>query len=373
MDALQQGDVVGPYRLIREAGAGGFSVVWKAEPTGGGDPVALKLPQVPELVEHLRRESALLSELEDPAIPRLIAADLLHDPPYVAFAWVEGKALTPLPAKDKGRVLFAMERARDVALELGRLHDRGVVHGDIKPTNVLIHPETGAPTILDWGLARVQIELRRERTLAQSLVSVDGTSIAGTLEYMAPEVLTGQDPSPASDLFSLGVTLHELLTGQPPAFGVDPCELNPYLTPGLPVLLRSLLHRDPASRVRRAADLVEILRGLIRAERSCLKRKNGRERRRVRQARLRTVARALRGARTALLLVIGVMAIALPLLFGLAFQVEAIGALAIFGGVAFATLGMILGVTTINAFLLRVPERIYKDRAGHPLWTFMMQ
>jgi len=243
----------------------------------------------------------------------------------------------------------------------------------LKPENVLVR-SSGRCSLLDLGLAQVQVKTRQQRSLAQSLVSVDGRSIAGTLEYMAPELLVGAQPSQASDVYSLGVMLHQALTGRSPAFGVTPRSLNPYLPPRTEELLRHLLHHDPAERFASAAPLAEELWRLVALERGCLEQRNGHARRAVWLGRMAVVKRGVKALGL-------VVALGLTLAFGL-------GNLSLllnwwpddlFVGTAIIAInfvvwvGLLLGITTINAWVLGVAEKRYKERRGHPLWTFMMQ
>jgi hypothetical protein len=379
---LQPGLVLGTeaaqYELVAPAGAGGFSEVWRARRVGAGDLVALKVPRVPDLVEHLRREASLGARVSDPQVVPIIEAALEHDPPYLVMPWVEGPPIAlddraPEPRDQLAALLVALDLAR--ALE--RLHALGVAHGDLKPSNVLV--VDGQVRILDLGLGAVQVETRLERSLAQSVVSVDGRSIAGTLDYMAPELFSGAErprgATPAADIYALGVLLHHQLTGRPPAFGVAPATLNAFLPPGTEELLRRMLRQDPAQRAS-ARVVARALARLVADERRCLARRNGHQRRRVWTARMRTLQRGLRGLVTVVLApLLGVGAAMLATRMPGALHVDVAVALAI-ASVPLTFFGLIpltLGMTTINAWLLGVPERTYKERQGHPWWTFMMQ
>lgn len=377
--------IVGDYRLLEEAGAGGFSVVWRAEAlrtagetawsAGGATPrpqVALKFPRVERFVEHLRQEASLAGAALDPQVVPILSAHLEHDPPFLVMPWIEGRPLKPPSALKPSRISEGLKRGADLAAILGRLHARGVSHGDIKPGNLRLGRD-GRLQLLDLGLARLQVESNLERSLAQSLVSVDGRSLAGTLDYMAPELFEGGEPGPASDVYALGVLLHELITGRPPAFGVSPREVNPDLPPGSEALLRALLHPAPNERLTDLGVVGELLARLIEAERRCLKRRNGHARRRVFQRRLETLRGGLRG----LLLAAGIVLLAALIRYFAAlpgtFTGGAIEVALILGTTVFLPTGLLLGITTVNAWILGVPEGLYKKRPGHPLWSFMMQ
>src|SRR5262249_51000155 len=150
-------------------------------------------------------------------------------------------------APDPREIVTALRRFRKVAAVVARLHEAGIVHGDLKPGNLRFDPP-GNCHVLDLGLARHQVTVRQASTLRASIVSVTGEKIAGTLEFMAPEVMSGARPEQAADVYALGVLLHSMLCGRPPAFGVSPGELNPFLPPGMTDFLRQMLHPDAAGR-----------------------------------------------------------------------------------------------------------------------------
>jgi serine/threonine protein kinase len=377
---LRPGMFVGEFELLERAGAGGFSEVWKVRKPPEPALYAIKLPRVDALVDHLRRDAALASRFSDPQVVAPLEVRLDAEPPHVVLPWIEGRPFPlpetpPRPEEQAGALALFLELVRVVA----RLHEQGLVHGDLKPGNVLVDA-SGSPRILDLGLARVQIEARLERSLAQSVVSVDGRSIAGTLDFMAPELFDGAKPSSASDVYSLGVILHHLLSGRPPAFGVSPRALNPYLPPGCEDFLRRLLHFDPASRVARAADLVPELERLHAAELRCLARRHGHERRRVFLERMGTLKRGLRAlgvGLSAFSLASGAIVLLGELEASQTFRGPALEAalvlIAISGFSFFTIVPLLLAVTTVNAWVLGIPEKTYKNRRGHPIWSFLMQ
>ncbi len=373
---LIPGQLLGDYELLGPAGAGGFSVVWQARRVGGEELVAIKVPQVEQLVEHLRQEATLTRRVDDPQVAPILEAHLDHDPPFLVLPWIGDGPLEPPREVPSPLVLAAtLERVLDLTRVLARVHAKGVVHGDLKPGNVLLRPD-GKVVLCDLGLARLQVKANLERSLAQSLVSVDGRSLAGTLDYMAPELFEGQEPSAASDLYALGVLLHHLLTGRPPAFGVSAEEVNPYLTPGAEGLLRWLLQPDPARRPASAEQVARVLARLLRAEERCLARRNGHERRRVFERRMRVLRRGARAllvavAGAAALLALGWTALAIGTEAGPFGRVRTLIFLTVLNPIAWV--GLVLGITTINAWIAGVPDGVYKKRPGHPIWSFMMQ
>jgi serine/threonine protein kinase len=368
------GQVLLDYELLDALGAGGFSFVWRARHRPTGAVVAIKLPRVPEFVAQLRREALVASRFSDPQFVGVLEVHLDHDPPFLVMPYVEGADLeTPDRAPEPRDIVAALRRFRQIVEVVARLHEAGFVHGDLKPGNVRVGAD-GVCYLLDLGLARHQVAARQTTTLRASVVSVDGKRIAGTLDYMAPEVMTGERPGASADVYALGVILHRLLCGRPPAFGVSPAALNPFLPPRTTDLLRAMLAPDPKRRAPDASWLRPAVDALIRAEERCLRRRNGHERRRIFQERMRTLARGakvLLATGTLLLFLIwGIPG--LRMLFA-ARAVRLAPALLVFAAVPIGFIGFLLGVTTINAYLLGIPEKTYKNRPGHKLWTLMMQ
>ncbi|MEK7866907.1 MAG: serine/threonine-protein kinase [Planctomycetota bacterium] len=372
---LAPGMRLGGYELLDEAGAGGFSVVWRARAVDSGEIVALKLPRVPEFIAHLRREALIASRIQNPQVANVREVRLDHDPPFLVMPYVAGANLAlhdePPPPT---RILAAFRIFRRIVDVVTGLHDAGVVHGDLKPGNIRFD-DRGTCYLLDLGLARLQVTARQQSSLRASVVSVTGEKIGGTLDYMAPEVVAGEKPTTASDVYALGVILHHLLCGKPPAFGVSPRELNRYLPPGTSEFLRQMLHPAPTLRIYGAGALLDDVDRFIYLEERCLRRRNGHERRLVFAERMRTLARGIKWVGLALLMLLAGVAVALTYatVVTRADYEKGRYTLVIIPVYLFGVLTAVLGVTTINAWLAGIPEKTYKNRKGHALWNFMMQ
>ncbi|KAF0240835.1 MAG: serine/threonine protein kinase [Planctomycetota bacterium] len=372
------GHILGGYELLDQIGAGGFSIVMRARHVASGDIVALKLPRVPAFIAHLKREALMAARIQDPQVVAIREVCLDQDPPFLAMPYIAGANLDlPAEAPPPGEIVLAFTCFRQVVDVVARLHAAGITHGDLKPGNIRID-EAGKCHILDLGVARQQVAARQLSTLRASVVSVTGEKIAGTLEFMAPEVMSGAPPEMAADVYALGVILHQLLCGRPPAFGVTPAALNPYLPPGTSDFLRHLLHHDPKRRITDARGLPPVVDGFIFAEKRCLARRNGHARRLVFVERMRTLVRGLRALTVASAMVVLVL-LAIRFLGGgpgrHAYQPVYLGIVDV-AAIACVPLGficMLLAMTTINAWYMGIPEKTYKNRRGHPLWTFMMQ
>lgn len=211
---------VGPYRIIRRIGAGGMGVVYEAEQASPRRRVALKLVHSYGVMEeaHRRflRESEILGQLDHPGIARIHEAGTFDAgsglQPYFSMEYVEGD---PLVAHAERRGLGRAERLQllvRVCHAVQHAHERGVVHRDLKPDNILV-TDLGFPKVLDFGVARLIGDEARHGTLQTR----EGALI-GTLTHMAPEQLAGdaEATGPRSDVYALGVLAYQLLAGRLP-------------------------------------------------------------------------------------------------------------------------------------------------------------
>ncbi|MBI4576097.1 MAG: SUMF1/EgtB/PvdO family nonheme iron enzyme [Planctomycetes bacterium] len=227
--AAGPGARVGEWVLEERLGGGGFGEVWRARHHLWPERrVAVKLPGGGRAMAHLERAGRLLGRVESPHVLRPLSVDLSADPPYVVLPCVEGGDLGqrlarggPLPVAE------AVEVVRQVLEGLDAAHRAGVVHRDVKPSNVLLGSD-GVVRLTDFDLgvswARDGAALARE--LENSLDDERTEGLAGTLDYMAPELREGAGPDPRSDLYAVGVLLFECLTGERPKPGDRPGALR---------------------------------------------------------------------------------------------------------------------------------------------------
>lgn len=204
----------GRYRLDAQIGTGGMSTVYRAFDTVLERQVAIKLmhreiASDSDQLERFRREARAVAQLNHPHIVTVIDAGEDDNTPYIVFEYVEGETLKDrirrhgrLPIQES--IAYAIEIAR----ALGVAHERGIVHRDVKPQNVLVDEE-GSAKVTDFGIAR---------TLDQEGLTADGR-VLGTTDYVSPEQALGHSVTGQSDLYSLGIVLFEMLTGDVPFKG----------------------------------------------------------------------------------------------------------------------------------------------------------
>jgi serine/threonine protein kinase len=214
---LSSGDRVGPYRLIREIGAGGTATVWLAERADGSlqRHVALKLPRIAWLdrgfAERLNRERDILASLEHRSIARLYDAGVdAAGRPFLALEYVEGKPLDRYAMEHRLSPKQLLPLFLRVARAVAFAHARLIVHRDLKPTNILVK-EGGEICLLDFGIAR----LLHPQSLHELRLTRVGARVL-TPEYAAPEQITSQPITVATDVYSLGVLLYSLFSGRSP-------------------------------------------------------------------------------------------------------------------------------------------------------------
>ena len=216
---LHPGREIGPYRLVREIGRGGMGTVWIACRTDGAlkRPVALKLLRWghldPPFTQRFERERDILAALTHPNIARLYDAGVTPSgQPYLALEYVNGDPLTTYAdARDldvRSRVALFLQ----VIDAVHHAHRNLVIHRDLKPGNILVSPD-GVVHLLDFGIAKLLAE-ERSAVAATELTRLAGPLL--TLEYASPEQVASAALTTASDIYSLGVVLYELLCGQRP-------------------------------------------------------------------------------------------------------------------------------------------------------------
>ena len=217
--ALAAGDRVGPYRLLRELGAGGMAQVWLARRDDGAfvREVALKIPQLSRLRRDLARRFAqerdILARLEHPHIARFYDAGVAADGlPYLAMEYVDGQPITTWCERQRLNLAQRIALFRQVLDAVQFAHGSLVIHRDLKPSNILVTAD-GQVRLLDFGIARLLADSEGDNS-DSALTQLGGRAL--TPDYASPEQIRGEPLTIASDQYALGVLLYELLAGQRP-------------------------------------------------------------------------------------------------------------------------------------------------------------
>jgi serine/threonine protein kinase/photosystem II stability/assembly factor-like uncharacterized protein len=271
------GDVVGHYRILSKIGEGGMGSVYRAHDELLKRDVAVKVlaKEIADKVgrDRLLEEARIASSLSHPNICTVYEVGKLDDDFYVVMELIEGQRLSSLIG-DAGLPHETILRyAIQIADALAHAHDRGIVHRDLKSSNVMVTRE-GRAKVLDFGLA---ISLRKERLddATRSVVDLgSGSELVGTLAYLAPEILRGETATQQSDIWAFGVLLYEAAAGRLPFTGNTGLEmasgilhqtsapLPSHIPPGLVGIVQRCLAKEAALRFQRASEVQAALEAL---------------------------------------------------------------------------------------------------------------
>lgn len=295
--------MLGPYELIERFPIGGMGIVYRAVHQRTGAVVALKTVRdfEPDLLEGVRREIQALSHLNHPGVVRILDTSLDDLTPWFAMEFVEGRTLaavkhdiwetrssqireaptlvdavapvaraeaatspptsaaTPRAAAASGKLDEVLRLVRQLSIVLAYVHGQGLTHADLKPSNVVVRAD-GTPVLIDFGLATALLGTAGRERLHNAKLG------AGTVAFMAPEVLRREMPDARADLYALGCILYELVTGELPSDPpLPPSAVVTEVPKQLDELIIRLLARRPEDRIGHARDVVEALDALLRA------------------------------------------------------------------------------------------------------------
>jgi len=221
--ALETGDFVGPYRIVRALGRGGMGDVYLAEHTGQNRQVALKtLPddflKDPQRVQRFQQEARAVMTLNHPNIVTIYDLGVWDGGYFISTEFVEGETLRARIVQDEISTVEAVRIAEQVAGALAYAHEKGVVHRDIKPENIMVRPD-GYVKVLDFGLAKLtepNEKLSADQADGVSTLTANTSpgSVMGTVQYMSPEQARGAVVDHRTDIWSLGVVLYEMVAGR---------------------------------------------------------------------------------------------------------------------------------------------------------------
>jgi serine/threonine protein kinase len=253
--------LAGRYRVESTLGSGGMAVVYRAEDDILGRAVALKTlhhkyAEIPSFRRRFRQEARAMASLDHENIVKVYDISQNGEVPFIVVECVSGRDLGDLLGGRRGGRLneqFVRRMATQLLHALSYAHRRGIIHRDIKPSNILL-TSGGTVKVADFGIARIVEE--------DDVAMGEPGEIVGSARYMSPEQLRGEDATPRSDVYSVGVLLYHCLTGRPPFSGdvkslarqhirrdpTPPRRLNKRITPGMEAVILKALCKNPRDR-----------------------------------------------------------------------------------------------------------------------------
>jgi serine/threonine protein kinase/tetratricopeptide (TPR) repeat protein len=281
--SFQIGQNISHYRVVDKIGAGGMGEVYRATDTKLGRDVALKvmpadMARDPDRLARFQREARAVAALNHPHIVTIYSVEEADGVHFLTMELVEGQSLDSLIPASGLSVEQVVEIASALADALAAAHEKGIVHRDLKPANVMVTTE-GRVKVLDFGLAKdVSTSETSGATLTAAALTQPGL-VMGTPAYMSPEQIAGRAVDHRTDIYSLGVVLHEMVTGRRPFEGTSLAELASAILRDTPAsineiradlpsdlvrITRRCLEKDPRHRVQTARDVSNEFRDLAR-------------------------------------------------------------------------------------------------------------
>lgn len=264
---------LGKYRIEREIGRGATGVVYLGHDDELNRRVAIKVLEIPdtvqgadrrEMIERFRREARAAAAVSHPNVAAIYEVGTQGDTNYIAMEYCEGPTVRDmLSMQGPFSKPYALNIAGQVLDALQAAHDAGIYHRDIKPDNIVVSPK-GVVKVTDFGIARAFDDIKLTRT---------GTMV-GTPAYMSPEQILGKPTDHRTDIFSVGILLHEMLTGRRPFEGSTITEithsiayeepkLSPTLGPPLDAVIAKALSKEPENRFQSAREMSLAIQGKV--------------------------------------------------------------------------------------------------------------
>ena len=226
---MTPGTTLGGYAIVREIGAGGMATVYEARQLSLDRPVAIKVLGAEQsadadMVERFRREAKAAAEIDHDNVVRIVDSGITDaGAPYFVMELLDGRNLAEI-LRDEGPLPWPRVRrlALQIAAALEAAHRKGIVHRDVKPANCIVIPSDGGGErlkVCDFGIAKLDAGPGDQKALTKP-----GT-LVGSTRYMAPEQFVSGQSTPRSDIYALGIVIHELLIGAPPFRSKNPMEV----------------------------------------------------------------------------------------------------------------------------------------------------
>ena len=269
------GKTLSHYRILDKLGAGGMGEVYRAEDSRLKRHVALKvlpaeMAASPDRLRRFQREAELVASLSHPGIVTIYSVEEAEGVHFLTMELVSGRTLGEIVPPAGMKLEAFLELAVPLAQALAAAHDKGVTHRDLKPANVMVTSE-GQVKVLDFGLAKLRVD---EDVTDQTLMPTEALTqeglVMGTIPYMAPEQLEGRRVDHRCDIFTMGILLHEMITGERPFRGASSASLISAILRDLPRsisetrsdvprqlerVIQRCLQKDPERRYQTAKDL----------------------------------------------------------------------------------------------------------------------